>query len=95
MDERGVLLRSERRGTENGRVYLLFITADDGRGGVATAACGVGVPHDQSDESIADVIAQTAAAVAHAQAFIDADLEPEAPTGYTQHGLSEELGPKQ
>ena len=40
----GVLLRAERGGSGNGRVYLVTFTADDGQGGVCTGAVQVGVP---------------------------------------------------
>ncbi len=42
------LLRPERSGLEDGRVYHVSFEAADGRGGVCTGAVGVCVPHDQS-----------------------------------------------
>jgi hypothetical protein len=38
-----VLLRAERSGSGNGRVYRVLFTADDGRGGVCSGAVTVGV----------------------------------------------------
>jgi hypothetical protein len=40
-----VLLRAERAGTGNGRVYQVHFTADDGRGGTCTGSVLVKVPH--------------------------------------------------
>ncbi|GMU84436.1 MAG: hypothetical protein AMXMBFR47_43060, partial [Planctomycetota bacterium] len=42
-----VLLRSERSGTGNGRVYRINFEADDGAGGVCTGFVTVCVPHDR------------------------------------------------
>jgi len=42
-----VLLRAERAGPGNGRVYRVSFTADDGQGGSCTGAVSVCVPHDQ------------------------------------------------
>lgn len=39
-----VLVRSERVGGSNGRVYRLSFTADDGQGGVCSGSVNVGVP---------------------------------------------------
>jgi hypothetical protein len=46
-----VLLRKERSGTGNGRVYRINFTADDGIGGVCNGAVTVCVPHDQGKGS--------------------------------------------
>jgi hypothetical protein len=40
----GVLLRAERAGSGNGRVYRVSFTADDGQGGVCDGAVEIGVP---------------------------------------------------
>lgn len=40
-----VLLRAERSGTSNGRVYEVHFTADDGQGGTCSGSVKVGVPH--------------------------------------------------
>jgi hypothetical protein len=40
----GVLLRAERAGAGNGRVYQVTFTADDGQGGTCTGTVRVGVP---------------------------------------------------
>jgi hypothetical protein len=42
-----VLLRAERAGGGNGRVYQVHFEADDGVGGVCTGVVTVGVPHDK------------------------------------------------
>ncbi|HUU95248.1 MAG TPA: hypothetical protein VM487_05880 [Phycisphaerae bacterium] len=55
---RGLLVRSERRGGEDGRLYIVVITADDGNGGVTTEVCVAAVvPHDQDQQSLDDVLA--------------------------------------
>ena len=42
-----VLLRAERAGGGNGRVYRIHFSADDGAGGTCTGSVTVCVPHDQ------------------------------------------------
>ena len=42
-----VLLRKERSGLGDGRVYSVGFTADDGEGGTCTGAVSVCVPHDR------------------------------------------------
>jgi hypothetical protein len=42
-----VLVRSERSGTGNGRVYEVQFTADDGQGGVCAGAVTIAVPHSK------------------------------------------------
>jgi probable HAF family extracellular repeat protein len=49
----GVLIRSERNGIGNGRVYEIFFTAEDGKGGSCTGAVKVGVPHSLKKGSAA------------------------------------------
>jgi hypothetical protein len=54
-----VLLRAERTGLtgglqENGRVYLVNFSVDDGQGGVCSGSVAVGVPHDRRDTPIDD-----------------------------------------
>ena len=39
------LVRAERSGNGNGRVYQVSFKADDGKGGSCTSAVTVGVPH--------------------------------------------------
>jgi Bacterial Ig domain len=46
-----VLLRSERRGAGDGRVYRISFTASDGRGGTCRGTVFVGVPHDRGGGS--------------------------------------------
>ncbi len=54
-----VLLRAERTGLtggvqENGRVYVVNFTADDGQGGSCSGSIAVGVPHDRKDTPVDD-----------------------------------------
>jgi hypothetical protein len=91
---RGLLVRSERRGGEDGRFYVVVITADDGNGGVTTAVCIAAVcPHDQDQQSLDDVIAQAEAAREIVQQAVEDNLLP--PLGLYEHGLSAPQGPKQ
>jgi len=45
------ILRAERSGTGNGRVYAVSFTASDGIGGTCSGTVKVGVPHDQGKNS--------------------------------------------
>ncbi len=48
-------LRAERSGSGNGRVYTVFFTASDGKGGSCQGSVNVCVPHDQGrDDSCVD-----------------------------------------
>ncbi|MDL1937369.1 hypothetical protein FBQ80_17745 [Candidatus Brocadia sp. AMX2] len=49
-----VLLRAERSGNGNGRVYRITFTADDGAGGSCTGTVNVCVPHSSQSECIDD-----------------------------------------
>lgn len=49
-----VLLRAERAGSGNGRVYQVTFTADDGFGGSCTGAVAVCVPHDRGTAGCVD-----------------------------------------
>jgi hypothetical protein len=49
-----VLLRAERSGTGNGRVYRVSFTADDGHGGQCTGAVTVCVPQDRQPSTCVD-----------------------------------------
>jgi len=53
-DCKSVDLRSEREGTDNGRVYTIHMKLDDGNGNVGTAICLVTVPHDVNDVAVDD-----------------------------------------
>lgn len=50
----GVLLRAERAGTGNGRVYHVSFTATDSKGGSCVGAVNVTVPHDEKSTAIND-----------------------------------------
>ncbi|HET8798596.1 MAG TPA: hypothetical protein VFO89_12970, partial [Thermoanaerobaculia bacterium] len=43
------MLRAERAGGGDGRIYEIVFTADDGRGGTATGTVRVCVPHDMGN----------------------------------------------
>jgi len=43
------MLRAERDGTGDGRVYTIFFTASDGRGGVSPGSVQVVVPHNKGE----------------------------------------------
>ncbi|MBI3990275.1 MAG: hypothetical protein HY347_11745 [candidate division NC10 bacterium] len=49
-----VLLRAERAGTGNGRVYQVTFTADDHISGSCTGTVTVCVPHDRRDPFCVD-----------------------------------------
>ncbi len=68
-------LRAERQGGEQGRVYLIVVTAINASGQTGFDVCTVVVPHDQSAASLAAVKA-AAAAEAYYREF------QAAPTGY-------------
>lgn len=92
-------LRNERRGTEDGRVYLIIARAENGSGNVGFGFCTVVVPHDQSQEGLDQVAAQAAADLTTTQVTpgttIAEKVAPLVLLGYSQHGVSEELGPHQ
>lgn len=48
-------VRAERSGTSDGRVYMIWFTASDGRGGECEGSVMVKVPHDQSSEDCAAI----------------------------------------
>ncbi len=48
------LIRAERSGTGDGRVYVLHVTVTDGLGGECTGTTSVSVPHDQSGRPAID-----------------------------------------
>lgn len=96
---RGLLVRGERAGGDEGRWYAMVVTADDGNGGVTTIVCGAAAcPHDKKQSSMDEVMAELDAAVAAMQAEVDA-AAPAPPVlplpGQFQVGLSAEVGPKQ
>lgn len=47
-----VLLRSERSGNSNGRVYQVYFSADDGQGGVCNGSVKVSVPHGKNLDAV-------------------------------------------
>lgn len=83
-----VRLRRERRGTEDGRVYLLISDAEDAAGNQGFACCTAAVPHDQSRASRRSVLRQADAALAYCEAY------GIAPASFTQHGISKVIKPK-
>lgn len=93
-DGRGLLVRSERRGPEDGRFYIFVITADDGVAETTEVCIAAVVPHDQEQQSLDDVLAQAEAAALIAQDAVD-NGDPLPPPGLHEHGLADPLGPKQ
>ncbi|HZS29180.1 MAG TPA: nidogen-like domain-containing protein, partial [Candidatus Angelobacter sp.] len=73
----GLLLRSERSGGGNGRVYLIVASSVDQAGNRAFACSTAVVPHDQTDDSLQGVQALATAA----QAFCVSN-GGSAPAGY-------------
>ncbi|HEX9626468.1 MAG TPA: CARDB domain-containing protein [Acidiferrobacterales bacterium] len=45
-------VRAERSGLDNGRVYEIAFTADDGQGGTCEGTVAVGVPHDRGGQPV-------------------------------------------
>lgn len=92
-------LRNERRGADDGRVYLIVVRSEDGSGNVGFGTCTAVVPNNQSQAGLDLVATQAAAAeasvAATAGSTISDKLAPLAAQGWTQHGLSGMLGPKQ
>ena len=82
-------LRSERLGTQDGRVYLIVTSAVGATGDTATCLTTVVVPHDQSQASKNSFNAQASAA----QAYYLANGTP--PPGYSVVGDGPVIGPKQ
>ncbi len=95
----GLRLRNERRAKEEGRVYLIVARVEDNSGNVGFGTCSVVVPHDQTTESANDVAAEAAnAAATFANTPGNTIAEKIAGLvnlGWTQHGISGELGNKQ
>jgi hypothetical protein len=54
VDEHNILLRAERSGKGNGRVYTINIVSTDAAGNSSSQMVTVAVPHDQMDLKIAD-----------------------------------------
>jgi hypothetical protein len=92
-------LRAERRGGEDGRVYLIVASAEDGCGNVGFGYATVVVPHDEGEAALDQVAAQADAALALVSGApgttIAEKVAPLISQGWTQHGVSEELGPHQ
>jgi hypothetical protein len=94
-------LRSERRGSGNGRVYLIVASATDGSGntgfGLAVAVC----PHSASHFSMLSVAAEALAAAAVVSCNlndaqdIDGLVAPLTSNGWTEHGLAAPVGAHQ
>jgi hypothetical protein len=89
-------LRNERRGSEDGRVYLIAARAEDSSGNVGFGFCTVVVPRDQSGEGFAEVTAQGSVALSTAASTPGSTIgEKVVPLGFVRHGVSEDLGPHQ
>ncbi len=72
-----LLLRAERSGNGNGRVYLIVVKSTDASGNTSFACTTAAVPHDQNASSVQSVQAQASSA----QAFCSAH-GGSAPVGY-------------
>ena len=83
-------LRVERVGMNDGRVYLIVITATDEGGGTGFGTLTVTVPKSSSPSDLAAVEAEAATA----KAFADAN-DGQPPPGYFLVGDGPEIGPKQ
>jgi endonuclease G len=83
-------LRGERVEANDGRVYLIVITATDNQGNITRNYQTVVVPKNNKQVSISSVNAQAAAAVSYAQSHGGAP-----PPGYFVIGDGPIIGPKQ
>ena len=83
-------LRGERVEANDGRVYLIVVTATDSSGGVSRNYHTVVVPKNNKQANINSVNAQAAAAITFAQANNGAP-----PPGYFVIGDGPIIGPKQ
>lgn len=83
-------LRGERIEANDGRVYLIVITATDSSGNISRNYQTVVVPKNNKQASIDSVNAQAAAAITYAQTHGGA-----APAGYFVIGDGPVIGPKQ
>ena len=83
-------LRAERKGSGNGRVYLLIGYGEDEDDRVVTSCEVVIVPHSNGSKSIADVSIMASKAKYHCE-----ENNGAAPDDFYQHGLSAEIGSKQ
>ena len=83
-------LRGERVEANNGRVYLIVVTATDGHGGVHRNYLTVVVPKNNKPSNIDAVIAEAAAAAAFAESNGGSP-----PLGYFVIGDGPIIGPKQ
>jgi hypothetical protein len=83
-------LRAERKGSGDGRVYLIVVCGTDAAGNTGFACSTVVVPHDASKSSKASVNSQAAAAQAYCEANNGAP-----PAGFFPIGDGPVVGPKQ
>lgn len=83
-------LRGERIEANNGRVYLIIVTADDGFGGIDRNYHTVVVPKNNKPANIDAVLAEAAAAAAFAESNGGTP-----PPGYFVIGDGPVIGPKQ
>ena len=84
-------LRGERIEADNGRVYLIIVTATDASGGVDRNYHTVVVPKNNKQSNVNAVLAEAAAAAATAES--NGDGTP--PPGYFVIGNGAVIGPKQ
>ncbi|MFN0136844.1 MAG: choice-of-anchor tandem repeat NxxGxxAF-containing protein [Phycisphaerae bacterium] len=82
-------LRSERIGSENGRVYLIVVSATDSAGNEASSSCAVIVPKSRSVFAIWQALQQALCA----QVYFELTGSP--PPGFVPVGDGAVIGPKQ
>jgi hypothetical protein len=83
-------LRAERKGSGNGRVYLLIGFGEEEGDRFATSCEVVVVPHSNKSASIAEVSIMASKAKNYCE-----ENNGAAPEDFYQHGLSAAIGPKQ
>ena len=83
-------LRAEREGSDDGRVYLIVVTATDSSNNVTRKCLAVVIPKSQGKGADASVAQQAQAAVAYCQTHGGAP-----PPGYFVVGDGPTVGPKQ
>jgi len=83
-------LRAERKGSADGRVYLIIVEATDSSGNRGSSCCTVAVPRSNTQSAQTAVAAQADAA----RTFCE-ENDGTAPAGYFTIGDGPLLGPKQ
>ncbi len=82
-DCQSVQLRSERQGEANGRVYTVFIRAEDASGNSTTVACKIAVRHSIEQLSVDDGVAAGYLVSGSCGAAPKIAFAPSVPSGFT------------